>query len=94
MFSPVLYGFHIWSLALEEDHRLRMSENGMLRNLFGLKRKLAAGCCRRIHSKELRDIHPSPHISMMIKSRGMRWAGRVAHLGDIRIAHKRFDGET
>jgi len=92
MLSLVLYGFEIWSLALEEDHRLRVSENGMLRSLFGLQRKLAAGYCRRIHKKELRDIHPSPHIFMVIKSRGMRWTGRGAYLGDNRFAHKGFDG--
>jgi hypothetical protein len=72
MLSPVLCGSEIWSLALEEGHRLRVSENGMLRNLFGLKRKLTTGYCRRIHDKELRDIYPSPHILMMIKSRDMR----------------------
>jgi len=40
MLSLVLYGFEIWSLALEEEYRLRVSENGMLRSLLGLKRKL------------------------------------------------------
>jgi hypothetical protein len=94
MLSPVLYEFEIWSLALEEDHRLRMFENGMLRNLFGLKRKLTTEYCRITHDKELRDIYPSLHILTMINSRGMRWAGSVAHLGDKRIAHKGSDGET
>jgi hypothetical protein len=66
----------------------------MLRNLFGLKRKLTTGYCRRIHDKELRDMYPSPHVLMMINSRGMRWAGRVAHLGDKRNAHKGSDEEN
>jgi hypothetical protein len=94
MLSLVLCGFEILSFALEEHHRLRVPENGMLRNLFGLKMKLVKGCCRRIHNKELRVIHPSPHIFRMIKSRGVRWAGLVARLGDKSIAYTRFDGET
>jgi len=88
----VLYGFEIWSFALEEEYWLRVFENGMVRSLFGLKKKLTAGCCRKIHKKELRDIHPSPHIFMVIKSRGMRWTGLGADLGDNRFAHKGFDG--
>jgi hypothetical protein len=39
-------------------------------------------------------MYPSQHILIVIKSRDIRWAGRVAHLGDKRIAHKESDGET
>ena len=94
MLSLVLYGFEIWSLVLEEDHRLRFSENLTLRNLFGLKNKLATGCCRRLHNKVFCEIHPSPHIFRMIKSVGMRWARRVARLEKKTIANTEFDGET
>jgi hypothetical protein len=33
----VLYGCETWSLALREEHRLRVFENRVLRRLFGLK---------------------------------------------------------
>jgi hypothetical protein len=31
----VLYGHDIWSLALREEHRLRVFENRVLRGIFG-----------------------------------------------------------
>jgi hypothetical protein len=34
----VLYGYEIWSLTMREKHRLRVSENRVLRRLFGPKR--------------------------------------------------------
>jgi hypothetical protein len=38
--SPiVLYGCETWSLTLREEHRLRVSENRVLRKIFGPKRK-------------------------------------------------------
>ena len=34
----VLYGCETWSLTLKEEHRLRVSENRVLRRIFGPKR--------------------------------------------------------
>jgi hypothetical protein len=34
----VLYGCETWSLTLREERRLRVSENRMLRRVFGPKR--------------------------------------------------------
>jgi hypothetical protein len=34
----VLYGFETWSLIMKEERRLRLSENRMLRRIFGPKR--------------------------------------------------------
>jgi hypothetical protein len=34
----VLYGCDTWSLTLREEHRLRVSENRVLRRIFGPKR--------------------------------------------------------
>ena len=39
----VLYGCDAWSLTLREEHKLRVSENRELRNIFGLKRDEAMG---------------------------------------------------
>jgi hypothetical protein len=37
--SPIgLYGCETWSLTLREEHRLRVSENRVLRRIFGTKR--------------------------------------------------------
>jgi hypothetical protein len=35
---PVLYGCETWSLTLEEEHRLRVYENRVLRKIFGPKK--------------------------------------------------------
>jgi len=35
----VLYGCETWSLALREEHRLRVFENRVLRRMFGPKRE-------------------------------------------------------
>jgi hypothetical protein len=36
--SVVLYGCKTWSLTLREERRLRVSENRVLRRIFGPKR--------------------------------------------------------
>jgi hypothetical protein len=77
----VLYGCEAWSLVLREEHRLRVFENSVLRRLFGRKRDEVTGEWRNLHSGELHDMYSSPDIIRQIKSRRMRWAGRVAHMG-------------
>jgi hypothetical protein len=39
----VLYGWVPWSLTLREEHRLRVSENRVLRKIFGPKREGGRG---------------------------------------------------
>jgi hypothetical protein len=77
----VLYGCETWSVTLREGHRLRMFENRMLRRIFGPKRDEGTGGWRKLHNEELHNLYSSPNIIRMIKSRSMRWTGRVARLG-------------
>jgi hypothetical protein len=37
IFTVVLYGCKTWSVTLREEHRLRVSENRVLRRIFGPK---------------------------------------------------------
>jgi len=37
-----------------------------------------------MHNEELNDLYSSPNIVRVIKSRRMRWAGHVAHMGEER----------
>jgi hypothetical protein len=53
----VLYGCGTWSLALREEHRLRVFENRVLRRIFGPKRNEVTGEWRRLHNEELNDLY-------------------------------------
>jgi hypothetical protein len=81
-----LYGCETWSLTLREEQRLRVFENRVLRRIFGPKRDEATGEWRRLQNEELNGLYSSPNIIRLIKSRRMRWAGRVARMGEERGA--------
>jgi len=55
----VLYGCETWSLTLREEHRLRVSENKVLK-IFGPKRE-EDGSCRKLHNDELHGLYSSPN---------------------------------
>jgi hypothetical protein len=61
-----------------------VSENKVLRRIFGPRRDEVTGEWRRLHDKELNDLYPSPNIVRVIKSRRMRWAEHVARMGEER----------
>jgi hypothetical protein len=63
-----------------EEHRLRMSEDRVLRRIFGPNRDEVTGEWRKFHSKEFHNLYSSPDIIRQVKSRQMRWAGHVARL--------------
>jgi len=48
---------------------------------------------RKLHNEELNDLYCSPNIVRVIKSRGMSWAGHVAHMGERRGVHKVLVGK-
>jgi len=48
---PVLCGCQTWFLTLRAEQRLKMSENTVLRRIFGPKRKEVAGGWRRLLEK-------------------------------------------
>jgi hypothetical protein len=77
----VLYGCETWSLTLNEEQRLRVSENRVLRRISGPKRDEATGGSRKLNNEELRELYSSPSMIRKIKSRRMRWAGHVAGIG-------------
>jgi hypothetical protein len=75
-----LYGCETLPLALREEHRLRV-ENRMLRRIFGPRRNKVIGDWRILPNEELHKLYSSPDIIRVIKSREIRWAGRVARMG-------------
>jgi hypothetical protein len=77
----VLYGCGTWCLTLKEEHRLRVFENRILRKIFGPKRNGVVGKWRKVHNEELHNLYFSLSIIRVIKSRRMRWTGRVVWMG-------------
>jgi hypothetical protein len=59
-------------------------ENRVLRRIFGPKRDEVKKEWRKLHNKKLHDLHSSPSIIRIIKSRTMRWVGHVARMGEKR----------
>jgi hypothetical protein len=78
---------------LREEHRLRVFEKRVLRRIFGCKRVEVTGEWRKLQNKELYNLYSSPDIIMQVKSRGMRWAGHMARMGEERKVYKVLVGK-
>jgi len=65
----------------------------VLRRIFGPRRDEVTGEWRRLHNKELNDLHSSHNIVRMIKSRRMKWAGLVARMGEERGVYRVLVGK-
>jgi hypothetical protein len=73
------------SSTLREEHRLRVSENRVLRRIFGPQKDDGIGIWRKMRNEEFLNFYSSPSIKRLIKSRRIRWTGYVVRLG--RSAH-------
>jgi len=47
-------------LTLQEERKLRVFENRVLRKIFGPRRDEVTGEWRRLHNEELNDLYSSP----------------------------------
>jgi hypothetical protein len=73
---------------LRAERKLKVFENIVLRRIFGPRRDKVAGEWRRLRKEELNDLYCSPNIVRVIKWRRMRWAGRVARMGEERGVYR------
>jgi len=80
-------------LALQEERKLRVFENRVLRKIFGSRRDEVTGEWWRLHNEELNDLYSSPNIVRVIKSRRMRWAGHVARMSEERGVYRILVGK-
>ena len=90
IFPVVLYGCETWSLTLREECRLRVFENRVLRKIFEPKKYKVTGEWGKLHNEEL---YSTPNIVQSIKSRRMKWAGHVAHMGENRCVYRVLVGK-
>jgi hypothetical protein len=58
-----------------------MFENRVSLTVFGPQRR---GGWRKLQNEELHKLYSSANIIRTIKSSGMRWAGYVARMGEMR----------
>jgi len=89
----VFYGCETWSLTLREECRLTVFENRVLRRIFGPKSDEVTGERGKLHNEELNGLYLSTNIVRVIKSRRMRWAGHVAHIGQRKGVYGVLDGK-
>jgi hypothetical protein len=68
-------------------------QNSVLRRIFGPKRAEVKKEWRNQYNERLNDLHSSPQIILVIKSRRMRWVGHVPHTGKRRSAHRVLMGK-
>jgi len=82
--SLAAYRLITWSLKLREEQRLKVSGNRVLRKKFGHKREEVTGNCRKLHNEEICNLFTSPGITLGVKSRRMRRAGKL-HVWHIKV---------
>jgi hypothetical protein len=78
---------------MRKERRLKVTENRVLRRIFGPKRDEVKGKCIKLHNEELNVLYCSPNIVRMIKSRKMRWVGHVARMGESRGVYRVLVGK-
>jgi len=78
---------------LQEERKLRVFENKVLRRIFGPRRDEVTGEWWRLHNEELNDLYCSPDNVRLIKSRKMKWVGHVARMGEERGVYRVLVGK-
>jgi hypothetical protein len=76
-----------------KTHAVKVFENRVLRRIFGPRRDEVTGEWTQQHNEEPNDTYVSSNIVRVIKSRRMRWAGHVAHMGEMRDVYRVLVGQ-
>jgi hypothetical protein len=73
---------------------MEVFEHMMTKETLGPKRDRVSGACNKLHNAEIHYFHCPPSIFLVIESRMIRWAGRVAHTGDRTSEHRILVGKA
>ena len=73
---------------MREEKKLRIFEYKIDRKIFGPKTDEQIDEWRKLHDVELGNLYGNADIIRTLKSRGLRWAGHVARMGDGRRTQK------
>jgi hypothetical protein len=65
----ILFECESWCLELQDEPTMKMSENGVMRTIFGLNRLEVIRHYGKQYDEELRNIYYAPNIIKFIKSR-------------------------
>jgi hypothetical protein len=87
---PLLLGYGGKTIihCVEEEHRLRVFENRVLRRIFGPRRDEATEGAENCITSKLTDLYASSNIFRLSKSRRMRLDGHVARMGEKRNEYR------
>jgi hypothetical protein len=70
-----------------------VSEDKVMRRIFGREREEAGGGCRRLRNDEFHKLYPSSVIIIMVRKSRMSWVGHVARMGYMRNVYKILVGK-
>jgi hypothetical protein len=92
-------GVKLGLFTLRKEHRVKVFEKRVLRNIFGPGRMEVTGDWRKLYNVELQDLYSSPNINsspniMIIKLKRMRWVEHVAHMEENRNVDRVLVGKS
>jgi hypothetical protein len=73
---------------------IRSKKSLFLFYIFGPKRNEVTREWRRLHNEELYDLHVSPNIIRVVKSRKIKWSRRATRMGERRGAYRVLVGKS
>jgi hypothetical protein len=88
-----LYECETWPLTLNEECRLRVFENRVLRRIFGPKGDEVTGGWRKLLDEELHDLYSLPSIIRVLTCRRMKWAWHLMRMGGKRNMYRLLVGK-